>query len=140
VESLQVTLPLGCLLSAGACVLTSSSPVLKRWRMGGTAGGGKAAKPAKAPKRKSLRGDDLAATSPALPAASTKAASVKKRKAADGAQAGKQKKAKRIEAVEQAAAPAADEAPPARQRWQRLDEATVQYYTEVSGSRFSSTV
>ncbi len=108
--------------------------------MGGTAGGGKAAKPAKAPKRKSLRGDDLAATSPALPAASTKAASVKKRKAADGAQAGKQKKAKRIEAVEQAAAPAADEAPPARQRWQRLDEATVQYYTEVSGSRFSSTV
>ena len=55
----------------------------------------------------------------------------KVRKPDEDASGTKHKKARLDADVVKAEAPAAEENAPARQRWQRLDEETVQYYSEV---------
>ena len=82
--------------------------------------------------RKSVHAAEHATAAPAA-AAPGKARS-KKRKSEKAADKPKRKKARAEADVVKAAAPAtAAEQASVRQRWQRLDEETVQYYTEVRG-------
>lgn len=83
-------------------------------------------------RRRSVHAAEHAAAAPT--AAAPGKAKSKKRKPGEAPDKPKRKRARAEPDVMKAAAPAAAaEQAPVRQRWQRLDQETVQYYTEVHG-------